>query len=235
MARRILGGLLVGMLLWAGSGLAQGEVVLPPAEEEVAVLENAFAQVADFFRGFIIEIKGSLTMLGKRADDLEKAALVLQMGVEGLAERSRAQAGQIADLVSRLMKVHQVIEESIGPKIMELDGRISALERYDLASLERRIAALDKASEALSIRIDNNRAKIEGLELALVASNTSFEERLAVVEEVQLQAAEQREQIEALKAELARLAQAQQAQWSAIFLVPIAVGGLLFLLLSSGS
>lgn len=235
MARRVLGGLLVGMVLWAGLGFAQAEVVLPPTEDEIAVLENAFAQVEDFFRGFILDIKGSLTMLSKRVDDLEKTTLVLQMGVEGLAERSRAQAGQIADLAAHITNVQQVIEEAIGPKIMDLDSRISALEEYDVASLEGRLGALDKAYEALSISIGNNRAKIEALEAVSSATSATLAERLVVVEDVQLEAVAQREEIEGLKADLARLAEAEQAQWTAIFLVPLAVGGLLFLLLSSGS
>lgn len=233
MAKRFAGGLLVGALLFCTAGIAQQAVVLPPAEEEVTVLEEAFSQVEDFFRGFIVEMKTSLTTLGARVEELGRTSLVFQMGLEELAERLLDQDRQITELGSRLTAVEQAIEGGIGPKIMDLDGRMSALEGYDFASFERRLGALDKAYEALSVRIDNNRAKIEGLEAAFAATSASLDERLAVAEEVQIEAASQREEIEALKTELAQLAEAEQAQWSAIFLVPIVVGGLLFLLLSS--
>jgi len=215
--KRVLGGFLVGMLLLAGPGLAQGAVELPPAEAEVAALEDAFAQLTGFFRGLIIEIKGSLTMLSERVQTLERTALVLKMGLEEMA-------GQFTKF-----------ERAVVPTIMALDGRISALEKHDFASLERRLAALDKATEALLVKIDNNRAKIEALEAVLAAVGAATEERLAVVvAEVQDGIATQSQEIDTLKSELARLAQQQQAQWSAIFLVPIVVGGLLYLLLSQG-
>ncbi len=214
MVKRVSGGFLVGLLLLAGPALGQGAVDLPPAEVEVAMLEEAFAQVTGFFKGFILEIKGSLTMLDKRVESLERTTLSLQTGLEGLA--------------GRLTK----FEGAVVPTIVALEGRITALERHDFASLERRLGALDKAFEALSIRIDNNRAKIDGLERALVAVSAGTEARLAVVEEIQSDVAAQGEEIETLKAEVARLAQAQQGQWTAIFLVPLVVGGLLFLLLS---
>lgn len=217
MAKRILAGLVVGTLLLAGTGLAQGAVELPPAEVEVAALEDAFAQITGFFRGLIIEIKGALTMLSGRVQALERSTLVFQMGLE--------------ELGGRFTKFEAVVV----PTIVALDKRIGALEKHDFASLERRLGALDKAFEALSVKIDNNRAKIEGLEVVLAEMTTGVEDRLAVVvEEVRTDAAAQREEIETLKSELARLAQGQQAQWSAIFLVPIVVGGLLYLLLSQG-
>ncbi len=235
MAKRVVvvGGLLLVLVLGTASGLAQGGVALPPAEEEVAALESAFAQITKFFSGFIGDVKGSLAMLGRKVDDLEKATIVFQMGLEGLAQRFRDQAGQLSSLADRVTTIERAIEGSIGPALLNLDRRISALEKYDFASFERRLAALDHAHGALSVRIDNNRSKIEALEAALAATSAGLDERLAVVEEVQVEAATQREEIEALKAELARLAQAQQGQWAAIFLVPLAVGALLFLLLGS--
>jgi chromosome segregation ATPase len=234
--KRLIGGLLAGALLGTAGGLAQGEVVLPPTDEEVAALEEAFGQVTSFFTGFILEIRGSLTTLDKRVVDLERASLVFQLGLKDLAGRILSQEGQLTGLAGRLTAVERAIEGAIGPKIVDLDRRLSVLETYDYPSLERRLAALDKTSEALSVRIDNNRAKIEGLETVLVGLTTGLEERLAqALQEVQVETATQRQEIETMKSELARLAQAQQAQWTAIFLVPLAVGGLLFLLLTAGS
>ncbi|MFH1609765.1 MAG: hypothetical protein ABID40_03960 [Candidatus Bipolaricaulota bacterium] len=216
MAKRILGGLVVGTLLLAGTALAQGAVELPPAEVEVVALEQAFAQVTDFFKGLITEFKGSLTMLQAEVRVLERQSLALQMGLEEIA--------------GRVVK----IEATILPLIRGLEGRIAALEKHDIGSLERRLGALDKATEALLVKIDNNRAKIEGLETALVAFSADSELCMSVAGETKAEVAAQRQEIETLSAEFTRLAQQQQAQWSAIFLVPIVVGGLLYLLLSQG-
>lgn len=214
MAKRVLGGLLLGLLLWTGFGFAEG-VVLPPAEVEIAAMEEAFGHVTDFFKGFIVEIKGSLTMLGERVNSLERTSLILKLGLEELAARFTK------------------FEGAVVPAIMALEARVTAIEKYDFASLERRIAALDKATEALLIRIENNRTKIEGLEVVLARLSTALESLPAVIEEMRAEMEVVRHDVrQDMDAVQAKFAADQQAMWTAIFLVPIAVGGLLFLLLS---
>jgi len=230
----VLGGLLMVLLLGSSLGLAK-EVVPPAAAVEVAVLEDAFAQLTSFFRGFSLDIRDSLTVLSTRVDALERTTLVFQMGLEKLAERLMEQAGQLSGMGSRLTGIEQAIEGAVVPKIVALEGRVSALEKHDFASLERRLGALDQSFASLSIRIDHNRAKIAALEEALLVVSTATEERVAaVLADVESETAAQREEIEALRSEFAELAQGQQAQWTAIFLVPIAVGGLLYFLLAQG-
>lgn len=225
MAKRVLGGLLLGLLLWTGFGFAEG-VVLPPAEVEIAAMEEAFGHVTDFFKGFIVEIKGfltgfmietraSFTMLDERVNSLERTSLILKLGLEELAAQFTK------------------FEGAVVPAIMALEARVTAIEKYDYASLERRIAALDKATEALLIRIENNRTKIEGLEVVLAGLSTALESLPAVIEEMRAEMEVVRHDVrQDMDAVQAKFAADQQAMWTAIFLVPIAVGGLLFLLLS---
>lgn len=223
MVKRVVCGLVAGSLLWVAAGAGQEGVMLPPAEEEIAAMELAFAQVTAFFKGFILEIKGSLTMLDERVKSLERTSLILKLGLEELAAQTKLGLEQLS---GRLTK----FEAAVAPAIMALEARVTALEKYDYPSLERRIAALDKAYEALAVRIDNSRAKIEGLEVALAGIRTAIEDLPAVVDEVRADIAVIREDLEAAKA---KCAADHQAMWTAIFLVPIAVGGVLFLLLSS--
>lgn len=225
MAKRVLGGLLIGLFLGAGTGLAEG-VVLPPAEVEIAAMEEAFGHVTSFFEGFIVGIKGfltdfvaetrtSFTMLDERVVSLDRTSLILKLGVEELAARFTK------------------FEGAVVPAIMALEARVTAIEKYDYASLERRIAALDKAIEALSVRIENNRTKIERLEVVLAGLSAAVEGLPAVVEEMRAEMDVVRQDVRRdMDAVQAKLAADQQAMWAAIFLVPIAVGGLLFLLLS---
>ncbi len=192
--------------------------MLPPPEVEVAMLENAFAQLTGFFREFILEIKGSLISFETRVTALERMTSTLNVGLRELGDRFAK------------------FEGAVVPAIMSLEARVTALEEHDFASLERRLAALDKAYEALSIRIDNNRAKIEGLEIALASLTMSVEELPALVDGVRAEMDAVRQDVRAeLEAFEAKTAAERQAMWTAIFLVPIAVGGLLFLLLSQGS
>jgi len=225
MAKRVLGGLVLGLFLWTGFGFAEG-AVLPPAEVEIAAMEEAFGHVTDFFKGFIVEIRGllagfmaetrtSFTMLDERVVSLERTSLTLKLGVEELAARFTK------------------FEGAVVPAIMALEARVTAIEKHDYASLERRIAALDKATAALLIRIENNRTKIEGLEVVLAGLSAAVEGLPAVVEEMRAEMVVVREDVlRDMEAVQAKIAADQQAMWAAIFLVPIAVGGLLFLLLA---
>lgn len=216
MTKRVVGGVLVGLFLVSGIGFAQG-VKLPPAEVEIAAMEEAFGHVTNFFKGFISEFKASFTMLDERVTSLERTALILKLGLE--------------ELGARFTK----FEGAVVPAIMALEARVTALEKYDYPSLERRIAALDKAVEALSIRIENNRTKIEGLEAVLAKLSTAVEGLPALVEEVRAEMDVVRQDVrQEMEAVQAKIAADQQAMWAAIFLVPLAVGGLLYLLLSQG-
>lgn len=218
--KRFVSGILVAVAVAAPLGLAQEA---PPPPAEVAALEGAFAHVVGVFRDFILEVKGSFTMLDERVKSLERTSIVLKLGLEELAAQTRL---GLEDLRGRLTK----LEGAVVPAIMALEGRVTALERYDYPSLERRIAALAVALEALAVRVDNNRSKIEGLEVALAGIRTAVDDLPAMLDEVRGELTVLREDLDAAKA---RCAADHQAMWTAIFLVPLAVGGLLFLLLSS--
>ncbi|MCX7750621.1 MAG: hypothetical protein N2320_03600 [Candidatus Bipolaricaulota bacterium] len=219
--RRVLSGILVVLVVGAFLGLAQESRPVPPAE--VTALEGAFAQVVGFFREFILEVKGSFTMLEERVKSLERTSLILKLGLEEAAAQTKAGLDELRGRFAKL-------EGAVVPAIMALEGRVTALEGYDYPSLERRIAALAVAMEALAVRVDNNRAKIEGLEAALAGIRTAVDDLPAVLDEVRAEVTVLREDLDAAKAQCAA---EHQRMWAAIFLVPLAVGGLLFLLLSS--
>lgn len=223
--KRVLSGILAALLVGALCGLGQEQGAPPSAEApaEVAALEGAFAHVVGFFRDFILEVKGSLTMLDERVKSLERTSLILRLGLEELAAQTKAGLGELQGQLTKL-------EGAVVPAIMALEGRVTALEKYDYPSLERRIAALDKAVEALAVRIDNNRAKIEGLEAALAGIRTAVDDLPAMLDEVRGELTVLREDLDAAQA---KCVADHQGMWTAIFLVPLAVGGILFLLLSS--
>lgn len=198
MKRFMIGGLLGAVLLGA-IGLAQGELQLPPAKDEIAAMEQAFGQVTSFFRSLITEFKASITMLTGRLDRLEAIAI---------------------------------------PVLRDHEARLSALEKHDLESLQRRLLALDQAIQGMQVKVDHNRAKIEGLEVAIAGFADRIESLSTALTELgrEVTAAKEAagEATSAVAARVEALEKQLSSLWPAVFLVPIAVGALLYLLTRGG-
>jgi len=201
------------------AGLAQGAVVLPPAEEEVAALEEAFAQITAFFKALITDFRVSLTTLNEKVAGLERTTVVLRTSLAQLTERQ------------------EKFEASVIPVLRDHEGRLAAIERHDLESLQRRLLALDQAVQGLQLKVDHNRAKIEGLETALAALNDRLTAEVEAMQNMVLSVKENtaayEDALSTLTSRVETLEKQQAAMWPAIILVPLLVGGLVFLLLSA--
>jgi len=215
-------------MLWMGlaltalvsvAGLAQGAVVLPPADEEVAALEEAFAHITAFFKALITDFRVSLTTLNEKVAGLERATVVLRASLAQLTERQ------------------EKFEASVIPVLRDHEGRLAAIERHDLESLQRRLLALDQAVQGLQLKVDHNRAKIEGLETALAALNDRLTAEVEAMQNMVLSVKENtaayEDALSTLTSRVETLEKQQAAMWPAIILVPLLVGGLVFLLLSA--
>ncbi len=270
MKQWIIGALVVACL-WAVGGVGQG-VALPPAEEEVAALEDAFAQVAAFFRALITDFRLSFTTLTEKVQGLEKdfrlsftrladrvdglekdfrasltrlagrvdaLELDLRTSLGQLAERTEGLEVMVADLrsgLAALAEKHSRLEEVIGPAVQNLEERVAFLEDT-VGSFDRRLLAFDQALGELQVRVDNNRAKIEGLELALAGLSeqvtTEVQGKIdAALAEVQALTPGYEQSLADLTARLEAMEKAQGTMWTAIVVLPLLVGGLVFLLLS---
>lgn len=187
MRKRILAVALVGLLL-APLAFAEEAGGLPPAEEEIAALEQVYDQVVSYFGSLIAELKGAVQALN--ASDQDHAAryqaLVAELKdveakigqlqemcaqVPQLAGRLQALEARLADEVATLKsdveKKLGVLADDLTSQLSDHEARISALEKQDMGSLQRRILALEQASQALQVKIENNRAKLAGFEAAL--------------------------------------------------------------------
>lgn len=278
MNRRIVGAVLAGVLALGLAGWGQGAVQLPPAKEEIAAMEQAFAQVTRFFGALITELKGAVEALNavdadlaaryrsaaarlgeaeakilelqaicanvpglmtkvdglasrledawvqiadlrrtaeglKKADQelaagianvvgaLEQTRRDLSTAISSLAEKVSALSGQMVSVESRLAALEaydirlteglakltdrvSVLEgvakdlagqlgglgttvAGLSRQLAEHTARIASLEAQDVASLQRRIIALEQSVQALNIKMENNREKIAALEKAI--------------------------------------------------------------------
>ena len=186
MRKGILAVVIVGLLL-APSAFAQ-QATIPPAEEEIAALEQLYDQVAGYFGNLIAELKGAVQALDASDQDLADRYQSLEARLKDveakigqlqemcarlpqLADRLQALEARVADevasLKSEMDKKLGVWAGDLNSKLSDHEARISALEEQDLGSLQRRILALEQATQALQVKIENNRAKLEGFEAAL--------------------------------------------------------------------
>jgi len=268
--KRVLGVLVAGVILVGGVSLAD-RVQLPPAEEEIAAMEQAFSCLTGFFSEFIVEFKDAVAALDRADQNLEARyralaiqlkdaeATILQLSdicerVPGIARRVEGLEDRLQEAWSRIAELRKEIEAQLsalggritgaedaidhleartdrlvgqlGDRLAKLAAeltdmrdqftadlasfreqyseelatireqqtklasqigdhavRITELEELDLGSLHRRVLALEQATQALQIKIENNRHKIEGVELAVAgftadirAQNKSIEE-----------------------------------------------------------
>ena len=174
----------------------------PPAEDEIASMQAAFGQVTDFFASFIQESKEHF--------------LTLENSFAGLS-------AQVNGLVQDV--------ESLGSRLDDHEARITALEQIDLGGVQRRLLALEEARQALQTKIDNNRAKMEGVEAALGGYQSDIESLKTSVSDLGTSLEAQGAELAALKEEVTSLKAVQDSQWAAIILAPVLVGTLVYFLL----
>lgn len=201
--KKVLALAVIGSLLGLGAWADPVQVTLPSAEEEVAALQKAWAQVAVVLEGFIKESKSAIATLNSNDQDLQAKyravavqlkdleAKILQVQEtsstmkidletkllqlqEATIRADKDLAGSIASLAERVEAIRTELSSAlvpIGDKLNALasvseahEKRIATLEAFDLGSLSRRILSLEQATQALQIKIENNREKIGGLE-----------------------------------------------------------------------
>ncbi|MGC9529301.1 MAG: hypothetical protein ACP5G2_01595 [Candidatus Bipolaricaulaceae bacterium] len=226
----MLGVCLVGMLVIGATEQPKEpcpsdleRLCLPSAELEVESMENAFGEVMSFFSTFITELKCSFAVLSERSQALEQRYKTLQQGMDGFEIELEGLTGRV-----------EALEAIALPAIEDHEQRISALEREDLGALQRKVLALQQDIQALQVKLDNTRAKLEGFESAVAGFSGELQGCRASIAGLEEQAQAQAESIDAMSAELQRLADDQAAQWSAIILVPLVMGGVLYFLITQG-
>ncbi len=130
-------------------------------------LESGLSEFSDSFEKFQGQITASLNAtnadlstlrdaLSKRCDALEASLDALAASLDDLNHRFAAfKDGVMAD-ISALKKGQAALED-----------RVKQLEDQDVGTFKKKVIELERSMSALSIKIDNNRAKLEGFDQAI--------------------------------------------------------------------
>lgn len=171
------------------SRLDVGESDLEKLRSEFDALVDSFgAHMADYtaFKGNVGKELGALesdftTAFEGLRTELYAGMDALQSGLYGELDAVRAKlSDNIVTLESTFTADYTLLEARYG----ELAIRVKTLEDEDVGSFKRKVLDLERSMAALAIKVDNNRAKLEGFDQAIA----SLSEEMATTKDGILQA-----------------------------------------------
>lgn len=160
-----------------------GEVKTSMAD--IDVLEEDAADLREVLNAVTIELKAAEGRIARLRDDLTKMGFVqqefqvritaLEAGLselsafcEALAAKVEITAQDVADLLE--FKAVAAADISALKRCCEdLSIRVRALEDEDVGTFKKKVLELERSMSALAIKIDNNRAKLEGFDHAIAS------------------------------------------------------------------
>lgn len=168
-------------------------VQLKDAEADILQLKDVAAQVP----GLMERVDG----LGSRLSEATVRITELRRHVESefnrLDARVEGVTGGVEDLDKRLsmlvVDVSKIQEELVkmGEQLSNHEARITALEKLDMGSLQRRVLGLEQSAQALQIKIENNRHKIEGVEATLAGFSKDIAAQNRAIDDLKNRLAQQ--------------------------------------------
>lgn len=184
MMKRVVGGLVVGLVLLGGIVVGQGTVQLPPADEEIAAMGQAFGQVSLFLGELITELKGAVAALNAVDADL--------------ATRLRDVAAQLRDAEGKIRELQGICADV--PDLMTRVNGIS--DRLDeawarIGDLRTLAEGLHTADQELAVGITSLAQSLEETRQEFIASIATLGEK---VSDLTKQGAADREKITTLEA-----------------------------------
>ncbi len=160
-----------------------GEVKTSMAD--IDILEEDAVDLREVLNAVTIELKAAEGRLASLRDDVTKMGVVqqefqvriiaLEAGLselsafcEALSAKAEITAQDVADLLE--FKAVAAADISALKRCCEdLSTRVQALEDEDVGTFKKKVLELERAMSALAIKIDNNRAKLEGFDHAIAS------------------------------------------------------------------
>lgn len=144
---------LKGRVVALEAGLSELSAFVDGLSARVAVMGSDLGTLRREFDAFV-EVYGVL----------EESYMAFQVAVYGDIDQLRdsvyADLGEMKDSFSADISMLSFTMD-------DLSMRVSALEREDVASFKKKVIDLERSMAALAIRIDNNRAKLDGFEYSI--------------------------------------------------------------------
>lgn len=160
-----------------------GEVKTSMAD--IDILEEDAVDLREVLNAVTIELKAAEGRIASLRDDVTKMGVVqqefqvritaLEAGLselsafcEALAAKVEITAQDVADLLE--FKAVAAADISALKRCCEdLSIRVQALEDEDVGTFKKKVLELERSMSALAIKIDNNRAKLEGFDHAIAS------------------------------------------------------------------
>ena len=146
--------------------------------------EAAMQSLVEDFTSFKAQVEEQLGALAARLAEC----------MASCDERFGALSAQLAELADSLA--------TLSNQVSDHEARLAALEEQDLGSLQRRILALEQAAQALQIKIENNRAKLEGVEAALGGFTADIQANREAIASLTARMSDQETRLTALEAQV---------------------------------
>jgi len=159
-------------------------VELKDAEGKIIGLRgdvDALGEAQQELIGRVDALEGGLSDLAAFCDELKSRVDVSRADLDTLSDKFDA----LVEDYATFKDVFDAFRESIGAEIAslrndftadlsrvnsqydDLAGRIAALEEEDVGTFKKKVIELERSMAALAIRVDNNRAKLEGFDGAI--------------------------------------------------------------------
>jgi chromosome segregation ATPase len=147
---------------------SEGEVEAVPEllKQELATMEAVFGGMQSFMSELVTEVK----------DSMAEIEAINQVLVE-LTTDLRAAEKRVDDLSVRVTQIDKGLNEVVleltadlraaEKRVDDLSIRVEKLESEELGTFKNKVLELERSISALSIKIDNNRNKLDGFDQAI--------------------------------------------------------------------
>ena len=145
-------------------------------EQELATIEAIFNDLESFTKELTSEVKGNMADLDDLEDIVQALSIELK-AAEGKLVGLREETNRITNLQEQFKARIAALEMCCSELTVDLsnlqkvvqnhEGRIQKLEDADIGTFKKKVLDLERSISALSIKIENNRAKMEGFDHAI--------------------------------------------------------------------
>lgn len=132
---------------------------------------NAMGDVQKDYGTRIAALETQLADLAAACDAVTKKANVTQADLAALKDAFAA----LSDDYQAFKESIQADVSALKKSVADLDGRVKVLEDQDVGTFKKKVIELERTMSALSIKIDNNRAKLEGFDHAFSSFSSQID------------------------------------------------------------
>jgi len=132
---------------------------LDATNADLSALSDKYDALATSFGDFSSQFAAFKDSVTAELASIQGAIGTLQSDVSGLSDKYDGLAASFADQNDKLIALLNAQAN--------LEARVKSLEDEDVGTFKKKVIELERSMSALSIKIDNNRAKLEGFDQAI--------------------------------------------------------------------